>query len=490
MNLLARGLHIVDLLKVPVCQMYTCSDFEKVRIAVEKKLDSYWSDDTEEFLEESEKYVDYIDIELDENVRCMMAIALCLWLDLRITYELKENSENGARSYFSLSSLIQPSENKIEVIGFLNANYKETEIGIIPKYKVVVPHGVRNGVKVEKRIHNRDIFEGLNGKLENCSYTKFDKTKNVKNIIIPNTFLKYRQSLRIGFAPMSDSKDLLKTEDVVIQRDGIEHNAIEVALQDDGGKLSERFASDWSLACEEKVDIFFAPELLCSDELEMNDGLYNTRIRRMTVDKIGIGEVVPKITILPSYWKNNENKAFIIGADGEILGHQGKYIPFTDERNRKIEALLEKEEWITIIIHIPKVHRIAIVICAEFLSDKDRLQKFICGSLCATMVIVPSYSRGEQDFINILPGLAGYGTTVVWGNCCGAILGEREEKAIGGCSMAGDTRILKFGSECKCGFSCENVKACIYIIDIPLEFETQKTKKIVQNGRVCHVMKQ
>lgn len=136
------------------------------------------------------------------------------------------------------------------------------------------------------------------------------------------------------------------------------------------------------------------------------------------------------------------------------------------------------------LIHIPNFHRIAIVICAEFITDLSRIQKFICGSLGVTLLIVPSYSRGEMDFINVLSHLKGYGTTVVWGDCCGAVSGN--EKAIGGCGVAGTTSTVTFGSVCRCGFSCENVKACIFKVEIPLDFEFNKIKEFNANEIVTH----
>jgi predicted amidohydrolase len=200
------------------------------------------------------------------------------------------------------------------------------------------------------------------------------------------------------------------------------------------------------------------------------------------------GESLPALTILPSRWSEQHNRATIVGWDGEVLACQDKHIPFVDQKNNKIEALMDLNERVTVLIHIPSVHRIAIVICAEFLSDSKSMREVICGNLGATLIIVPSYSRGEQDFINTLSALKGYGTTVIWGNCCGAVRGE--QKAIGGCGIAGTTKTEIFSSVCKCGYSCENISACIFMVEIPLDFELQKTNKFDKAECVTHKIKQ
>lgn len=105
---------------------------------------------------------------------------------------------------------------------------------------------------------------------------------------------------------------------------------------------------------------------------------------------------------------------------------QEKYIPFVNVATNKIEALEEPEVRTTVIIHIPGVHRIAIVI---------------------------------------------------WGNCCGAI--RSDEKAIGGCGVAGMREDIVFGEKCNetCRGSCKGISACVFLVDIPLKFRLDKTKK-------------
>lgn len=123
------------------------------------------------------------------------------------------------------------------------------------------------------------------------------------------------------------------------------------------------------------------------------------------------------------------------------------------------------------MIHIPGVHRIAVVICAEFQPLRDHMAGVLCGSLGATLILVPSYSKGEQDFINSLSTLSDYGVSVVWGNCCGA---ARTPQVTGGCSIAGIDGIQRFGTQCRCGRSCEGTRACLYLTRLPLALSREK----------------
>ncbi|MCR5609249.1 MAG: hypothetical protein K6G26_09325, partial [Lachnospiraceae bacterium] len=102
-------------------------------------------------------------------------------------------------------------------------------------------------------------------------------------------------------------------------------------------------------------------------------------------------------------------------------------------------------------------------------------------------IIVPSFSKGEQDFINLLSNYIKYDTTVVWGNCCGAI--KSPQKGIGGCAIAGSCCIELFGDVCKCNNNCKNIGACIFTIDLPIGQPVIKLKGQNTNKSVKHHIK-
>ena len=489
MNIMAMGLKIVDTISItPFNQIFALKKYEKISNLVETKMDSYWCNDDNLFLAKIKSFFLSIEENTDKDCKQIMAFAFCQWLDLKITYMKNEYNPQGNRIYFSLSNLVPLTSNNPVTLNSLNTNYQETGIWINPKFPIASPHITRNEKNIVKPVCNRDIFEGINGSLTNCSYILYDDKKIVKNIILSNSFLnnQKQQVLSIAFSPMSDKSDLIQTEDQLIKRDGNEFNgeAVKPLTELQAQELLERFKNDWTLAGDINADIFFAPELLGTSLSEKNDGIYNTLIFEYSSQRLFQRKNVPILTILPSYWVDNCNSSTIVNQDGEILAKQEKHIPFVDKNANKMEALAEKATWETILIHIPNVHRIAIVICAEFLSDQERIKKFICGSLGATLIIVPSYSRGEQDFINTLPILKCYGTTIVWGNCCGAV--SSASKAIGGCGIAGTTQTAILGSQCKCNFTCKNIKACVFKIAIPLDFELTKTKDHVQTATIIH----
>lgn len=492
MNLMAMGLKIVNTISTMMFkQLSAVQNYDQTISFVDQQMNSYWCNDDDAFLNDIENFLQTINQNMDQTCKQIMAIAFCQWLDLRIIYSRNENDLNGERIYFSLYNLVPVTKDTYTIVDSLNTNYKETEIWINPKFPIASPHIIRNKEVFEKNISNRDIFEGINASLNNCSYFYYNNERQVRNIIVPGDFPTSitPSFFTIAFSPMSDRSDLIKVENQIIEQNGAQYcgEAVKAITDSHAQELIERLKNDWILAGDVAADIFFAPELLGTELSESNDGTYNSLIWELSQSRMLEGAKFPLLTILPSYWRDNCNSSTIVSQDGEILGHQEKDIPFVDKKANKMEALIQKSNSSTILIHIPNVHRIAIIICAEFLSAQDWIRKFICGSLGATLIIVPSYSRGEQDFINVLSALKGYGTTIVWGNCCGAV--SSSPKAIGGCGIAGTTQTIVFGSKCTCDFTCENIKACVFKIDIPLDFELSKTKEFFQNEIVIHETK-
>lgn len=171
---------------------------------------------------------------------------------------------------------------------------------------------------------------------------------------------------------------------------------------------------------------------------------------------------------MPSLWRSHNNSCQIVYQDGKLLGEQFKFNPYIDKGNRRIESLKSKEKKEIILLHIPGVHRIVVMICSDFLTDQENwLENIICKQLLPTLILVPSFSPGEQDFINSLSITKRYGASVIWGNCCGAKC--KGENQIGGCGIVGTDRIMRFKDKCKCGFTCNGEQSCIFTIELPLK---------------------
>ena len=92
-------------------------------------------------------------------------------------------------------------------------------------------------------------------------------------------------------------------------------------------------------------------------------------------------------------------------------------------------------------------------------------------------MIVPSFSLGEQDFATTIDAVKRFGTSVVWGNCCGAVPAKGNppmERIVGACSYAGADEIHRFGSVKKCNSSCVGVKSCVFCIELPTRVAQNK----------------
>lgn len=194
MNLMAEALQIVSkIIPQMFNQIFAAQEYEEISASVKAELDSYWSDDDDTLLNNIKNFLHTIQNEDNLNCRQIMAIAFCEWLDFRITYSRSELVGNGNRMYFSLFGLVPISANDYVTINSLNSNYEETGIWINPKFPIASPYIIRNEEIIKKDISNRDIFEGMNHSLNNCSYISYDSKNIVKNIIIPDTFLNQKE---------------------------------------------------------------------------------------------------------------------------------------------------------------------------------------------------------------------------------------------------------------------------------------------------------
>ena len=486
MNTLAEYLKIVEEFPRPFNEITTIYGYETIATETVNRMDRIWEQGLEDFFFYIADFLKEIENSENQSSKFIQAIEVCKWMDMRITYLIQYDTTKE----FSLWPLVPLSGDCPVKVGALNTNYEETGIWINPKYEILSTYIFREGEVQEKKIANRDAFKNANGFLKNCSCIHWDGTHEILNVVIPNESIieKSNGILRVGFAPMSDSKKLIQSEETRVVFNGIEESGVKVALACDVESLETRMYNDWRLACDSGVDILFMPELLGTrDDEETNSG-YNEHIFQLSIEAFAEGKGVPCVTVLPSYWREGKNSASILYQDGKILGVQEKHVPYVDKTKHIIEALKVTIPWETVLLHIPHIHRVAVVICAEFLANESqKIHDFICGELGATLILVPSYSPGEQDFINVLPGLRRYGATTIWGNCCGAI--RSAEKGIGGCDLPGGKNTVILGDSCVCGNSCEGVNACLFRMDIPLRQTVKKVGNKKDENIVRHIIK-
>ena len=200
---------------------------------------------------------------------------------------------------------------------------------------------------------------------------------------------------------------------------------------------------------------------------------YGSKYLKPLLKKVArAGKRPPRLTIMPTYWRDQKNKLLVFDETGGYVGEQLKRIAFVDEKHHIAEALITPpENTDVLLIHLKNQQRIAFAICAEYLlGNEEYVSNFLCKKLGATLVLVPSYSKGEQDFITLISAVKKYGTSVVWGNCCGAVEAKDDEgieRIVGACSYAGADAICRFGEKKQCNSSCGETRCCVFCVEIP-----------------------
>lgn len=474
----------------PLELVFVMCDYPEISGQLTSYLEDIWKTESfESCLDAIRKAVTEIQND-DSSQRFIKALALCRWMDQKVTYTLQDKQ----KKLVSVYDLVDFDETKPVEIGPMNTNYQESGIQIIPKFEVCKFYDLdlQKERDSPNPFANRGAFAGINGLLYHVSLVTYSQKSIIRNIIIPaNYFETGNDNLRIAFCPMTDQSDELKKEQVLVEKADANYCGIEINGISRPDVQLKRLRADWTSMCstEEGADIVFWPEALGFEEAEttVQNGKYSKEIHQMSKEVQKQGQKPPLLTVLPSYCRNRVNSATIVYKDGQILGRQEKHYPFIDVKNRHVEALRDHESQVFYIIHIPGVHRIVVMICAEFLHVCETQQSMLFNEVGATLVLVPSYTHGERDFLHALTTLQCYGTTVIWGNCCGAATGD---SVIGACSVAGTEVLHRFNDRevCKCGGTCEGKKSCAFVVSLPLKFEMTK-KAATDIDAIRHVIK-
>lgn len=480
LNLIARACAIVLSFPREIAQIYAMHGFEKKHDDAWREIERLWllKVDVNAFIRYIKDIITKLEKEHDES-HFIKALAICQWLEENITY--KDKSESGTKPFFSVYQLLPLNgENKYLMIDAMNTNFRSTGIQIIPKFEIC-RHWADFGQISDQRPNpaaNRDVFSGINGTTKNVSFVKWDPAFRIHNIILPLRLIRSSETvLNIAFCPLTDTSPVI-TKQVDMEENGLHFNAIKITGLKHEKKLVQRLQDDWKHACSEgKADIIFFPELLGSQDSEetINNGLYNKLIYNAAIEESKRRHKLPMLTVLPSFWQEGNNHVTIVDKTGFVLARQKKYVPYNDMHNHRREYLPERIVKDYYVIHIPKLHRIVVLICADFLSCCQNDTKRLFTEAGSTLALVPSFTRGETDFVNYIQALKPYGTTVVWGNCCG-IAGKN--KIIGGCSVAGFDTVLRFNDSRDCGGSCGASDACVFVVAVPLRLPGSEPARV------------
>ena len=422
-----------------------------------------------------------------EGRRLSYAVSICLCMDQQICYadDGEDSSSVWKKGRMNLHSLVPIKSGRQPImVKTLNQNKEETGICIAPKFPVSVALTSTGTETVRRSLASKRALYGINGSLVNVSYYPWKKdTPDVSHIILPERLLSKEKTLlpeetRIVFSPLTDKPDLLNKGAPAVQTvEGISCRTVVVNGVTDPGYIEERFTDNWNSACEMAPDIFFAPEMLATDKMVQIENQGSVFLKPLLKAVAMAGRKAPRLTLLPTYSRDRTNRLLVFDETGRHWGTQFKRVPYVNQRDGLMEALDLPPANDVLMIHMKNQQRIAVVICAEFLSSPGYVNDFLCGQLGATLILVPSYSPGERDFIDSLPALKPFGTSVVWGNCCGAVHGEDEQppkRIIGACSYAGIDEPARFGSVNRCGFRCDSCKTCLFLVNIPTEVAQDK----------------
>lgn len=482
-NLLARAIGIAEgySKKDTLTRLSANVNFKPIKQEVDHNLEEQWKCGIQNVLDCIKQYLDKAAILTDDD-KYIYATVIALWIDRKISYE------NPNRDTLNIAVLLSEAST-YSTITHLNSrdSVDETGIWICPKYPCIpVVYEIDDeGKERNTKLFNRDSFHFLNNALNNISYYCLD-TKNIDitNIIIKCNGLKIDEDkyLRIAFAPMSSSKEMPFKLDYV-QKNSEQFFQIEYIYFPD--ELTSRFNRDLFLSGINRANIIFFPEMLGVDGMIDEKDSFSHNLKTIGRELVQYGLSLPDIVIFPSIWKSRENFVVVANKNGRILAKQKKLVPYVD-RDKGIENIEIPDIPEIILIHIPGVARIAIAICAQFLDEREEnYTDFLCRCLGVNLVIVPSFSKGENDFKRILPSFRKYGTSVVWGNCCGAH--PYNTKIIGGTDIVGLDETFQFGTYAKCrDFCCSNTEACIFTVDIPYRVNRKKLEKAAVPGIINH----
>ncbi len=475
-DLLAKALQVLDRASTQQIQvLWACPQYEAVFYEVQQSFVQATEEAPQVLLDTIGRLLQQA-AEQPDAIRFIYALTVCQCIDQRITFSPTEELWRNGR--FSLHSLV-PIQSDLETLLLpeLNRNKEETGICIFPKFPVsmaALPFGPT------RSLNSRDALYGINGWLSHVGYYPWvPSTPTVKHIILsdrsdPPSGTILPEFTKIAFTPLSDRGDLLelcKPEIRVLY--GIPCNTVGVAGIRDPEYIENRFRACWMAACREKVDIFFAPEMLATDNMVQIVHQGSVFLKPLLKEALRQGLTPPRLTVMPTHWKDRKNTAYLFDEMGKLCGGQSKGTPFVNVKKGWAEDIDIDCSPDVLLIHMQNQQRIALVICAEFLANAKYVGDFLCGQLGATLILVPAYSMGEQDFINGLSMLKPYGASVVWGNCCGAA-SAGQKRIIGGGSFAGIDPLQRMGSRCQCGFACTDRESCLFVVEIPREIRQWK----------------
>ena len=483
MNTMAELLLIMESSPIPVMSYVSLKDSEWLPADVIDSLELAMQRGLDKGLEKIRELLHRIQGSKEPG-RYAHTYQLLCWMDRHISYEKKSEP-----TVVSLYAMLPISEGKTISVGALNDNYRETKIWINPKYDTFMGYFDAEDKTVFRKISNRDAHWKMNGILTRISYSVWDESLEFKNIIIPIDFKKYKKrgEFKVAFTPITGLKDPLVLSFPDVEEKSLKQRGIALDGHKDEDDILNRFCTSWKEACVKKADLFFGPEMMGTKQMYERKGDYLKILVDLIEDIKKEGLTPPSITIMPGIWKNGESMTLLVDGEGRIIGSQRRHIQFIDRADKMVEDIKPVPKREFCIIHLPGAYRIGGLICAEFLPQEgnDSVER-LCRDLCCNLLIVPSFSAGEYDYMSSLAITKPYGTSVIWGNCCGAYY--YSPRIIGGVSVAGTDYVERMGSYARCGHKCKEGQSCLFCIKLPAATRMSKPDTMPLDGMIEHML--
>ena len=405
---------------------------------------------------------------LETRERFWLAREIAIWLDHHMTYEPTLDQH-----CYSVNSILPISTEPITIIGSLNNNDEETGICIAPYFRATDLHS-RFNVDVLHRSFNRDVLFSANRELSNCRFYPKKKDTAITHCICSSQQFgsSHPGIFRVGFIPITDIPDLLTFNETVVDKDGGPAKERIFGEPRNPQIIETRLRNTLKAIAEMDLDLdlVYCPEMLGTKNMyEIDEDGILPYIDAIANECSSYNGILPRIIVLPSHTQDGNNICYITNGEGLYLGSQKKHKSYVDRREHYREALQEKNITQVSVIHIPGKERIVIMLCADFLETdpESDIHRIVFKHLNPSLVIVPSYTMGEEDFVSALPSIRQYGSSGIWGTCCGSL--KTTKPYIGAASIIGTKAIPKMGNACRCGNACGKNDVCLFYIDLPLD---------------------
>lgn len=219
-------------------------------------------------------------------------------------------------------------------------------------------------------------------------------------------------SLRLGLCSVTGNEVLkFKKKENYFDISGVLNESI---IQDKIIRVLENMVSN-------KLDIVVLPEMVITENIVDAVSVFlRNNYRRHSF----------KLLIMGSIWSENKNCSIVLDKKGRVLTKQLKINSFQVDVDPTVEGCVENlkmssEDRNITIFDIPKLGRIAVVICADFISDEYLAQ---CFNSKVNFLVVPTYTRSLREMQSAAGRLENRLACIFNCNTCTPIISKIEYK--------------------------------------------------------------